>query len=289
VGAIRVTGGIVVLAVYATVLRPSSPHDAVDRTVASAERWQAASREAYDAGRYTDALAPTLELTRALPNQHIYEQRLALIYQHLGRAVEEAAAWERMVAVSPTPVEACPALPDAYVKAGGYSETALKAFERCVGFDPGNTDMLFYLGRAREQAGRIDGATAAYREAASVNRQDADSQLGLARMDLRAGRNEQALATATAVLAANPKHADALLIAGMGAQRLGRAAEARTYLQRGLQVAERYADVHLALGILDFSEGHVADARRHFERAVELEPARRPEMAVWLDRTRDGQ
>ena len=149
--------------------------------------------------------------------------------------------------------------------------------------------MLFYLGRARERAGQVDAAGAAYREAAGVNTQDADSQLGLARLDLRAGRNAEALKTATTVLATNPTHADALLIAGLGAQRLGQAAVARSYLQRALTVAERYADVHLALGILDFSEGHVADARRHFERAVELEPARRAEVTVWLDRTRDGQ
>jgi tetratricopeptide (TPR) repeat protein len=289
VAAIRIAGGVIVLVIYGAVLRPASPHEVVDPAVASAQRWQAASREAYDAGRYADALAPTLELTKALPNQHVYQQRLAVIYQHLGRAVDEAAAWERMVAVSPTPIDACPAMADAYVRAVGYTDQALNAFERCVGFDPGNTDMLFYLGRARERAGRAEAAGAAYREAAGVNAQDADSQLGLARLDLRAGRNAEALEVAAAVLAANPGHADALLIAGMGAQRLGRAAEARTYLQRALTVAERYADVHLALGILDFSEGHLADARRHFERAVELEPARRSEVAVWLDRTRDGQ
>ncbi len=287
--AIRIAGGVIVLVIYGAVLRPASPHETVDPAVASAQRWQAASREAYDAERYADALAPTLELTKALPNQHVYEQRLAVIYQHLGRAVDEAAAWERMVAVAPTPIDACPAMPDAYVRAVGYSDKALDAFERCVGFDPGNTDMLFYLGRARERAGRVDGAGAAYREAAAVNTKDADSQLGLARLDLRAGRNDDALKTATMVLAANPNHADALLIAGMGAQRLGRHADARTYLQRALTVAEGYADVHLAVGILDFTEGHVAEARRHFERAVQLEPARRAEVAVWLDRTRDGQ
>jgi len=289
VAAIRVAGGLIVLAIYAAVLRPASPHGTAESPVTSAQRWQTASREALEAGRYADALAPTLELTKALPNQHVYEQRLALIYQHLGRAVDEAAAWERMVTDSPTPIDACPALPEAYVKATGYSEVALKAFERCVSFDPGNTDMLFYLGRARERAGRVDGASAAYREAASVNTHDADSQIGLARLDLRAGRNEQALKTAMMVLAANPAHADALLIAGVSAQRLGHATEARAYLQRALTAAERYADVHLALGILDFSEGHVVEARRHFERAVELEPSRRAEVAVWLDRTRDGQ
>ena len=90
---------MIVLAIYATVLRPASPHDTVDR------RWPRRNAGRPPVGKPTTPgdmrtrLAPTLELTRALPNQHVYEQRLALIYQHLGRAVDEAAAWERMVAV----------------------------------------------------------------------------------------------------------------------------------------------------------------------------------------------
>ena len=107
----------------------------------------------------------------------------------------------------------------------------------------------------------------------------------LARLDLRAGRIDDAEHAAAAVLESYPDHADALLIAGMSAQRGGRAADARRYLERALALAEHYVDVHIALGILDFSEGHVPDARRHFERAVQLEPARRAEVAVWLERT----
>ncbi len=58
-------------------------------------------------------------------------------------------------------------------------------------------------------------------------------------------------------------------------------------LTRALSLAERYVDVHIALGILEFSDGRVPEAGRHFRRAVEINPARRPELAVWLTRVGD--
>jgi tetratricopeptide (TPR) repeat protein len=285
---LRLLGGLLVLIMYASVLSSSGgsePADSGGVSAVSAERWLAASRDAFEAARYADALPPTLELTRAFPNQQVYAERLALTYQHLGRAAEEAAAWERVVAVSPTPVDACPALPDAYVRAGGLSDTALDAFERCSAFEPKNTDMLFYLARARERAGRFDLAEAAYREAVRIGHGHADSQVGIARLDLRAARYGEAADAAAAVLELYPNHLDALLIAGISAQRRGRMADARRHLERALTISEHYVDVHIALGILDFSEGHVAEARRHFDRAVQLDPARRAEVAVWLERT----
>ena len=47
----------------------------------------------------------------------------------------------------------------------------------------------------------------------------------------------------------------------------------------------RYVDVHVALGRVEASAGRRAEARRHFERALELDPSRRNEIAVWLERT----
>lgn len=282
---IRLVGGLLVLILYSSVLRSSQGPGPADTTSASAERWLAASKGAFAAARYDAALQPTLELTRAFPNQQVYAERLAVIYQHLGRSADEAAAWERVVSVSPTPVDACPALPDAYVRAVGLSDTALDAFERCSAFEPKNADMLFYLARARERTGRTDLAEATYREAVRFDRTHGDSQLGIARLDLRAGRLEQAEHAAAAVLKSSPNHTDAHLVAGLSAQRRGRMSDARRHLERALALAEHYVDVHIALGVLDFREGRVVDARRHFERAVRLEPARRAEVAVWLDRT----
>jgi tetratricopeptide (TPR) repeat protein len=267
-----------VLLTYGAVLRPGRGADSAgEHGVALA-----ASRDAFAARRYQDALDPTLALTKAFPNQQVYAERLAAIYHGLGRRGDEAAAWEQFVNVSPTPVEACPQMPEAYAAAGS-PDRALDAFERCVKFEPKNTDMLFFLGRFHEHAGRREQAAAAYRQAAELDG-STDSRLGLARVDLHAGRLQDADRAARVVLATQPDNADALLVAGLAAQRLGRTADARRDLTRALAVAERYVDVHIALGVLEFSAGRTADAGRHFRRALELDPARRGELQIWLDR-----
>ncbi len=283
----QLIGGLLLLTAYLVVF--SGGGSATGRAAAlPAEAWLAESRAAFDDGRYGEALPPTLERTRAVPSQHVYWERLALVYQHLGQAADEAAAWERMVAVSPNPVDACPALPEAYGRASNAPAAALDAFRRCAAFDTENADMLFHLGRALERAGDAAGAEAAYRKAVAVNGGHGDSLLGVARLDLRAGRIREADEAAMQVLAADPNHTDALLIAGLAAQRSGRGAVARRLFDRALVLAEGYADVHIALGILDVHEARLPDARRHFLRAIEIDPANRAAVAAWLDRTTGG-
>lgn len=284
---IRLIGGAIVLVSYSTLLGSTPPHAAGNSGPPRAEHLLTESRDAFERGQYDAALQPTLALTKAFPNQQVYAERLAIIFQHLNRPADEAGAWERVADVSPTPVDICPALPEAYDRAG-HQDKALDAYERCTAFDRGNADMRFYLARAHERLGHDDAAAANYRDAVRLEPRNTDSQLGLARLDLRAGRLDEAGRAARAVLAVDPNQADALLTAGMVAQRQNRGAEARQYLARALTIAERYVDVHIALGILEFSEGRLKESRQHFDRVVQLDPARRAEVAVWLSRTSEA-
>ena len=282
----RLAGGVLVLAVYVWVLRPStaSVSPFVDTSEAGVDGWLALSDDAFTAGRFVDALEPTLRLMERFPSQHVYVGRLARIYEKLDRPADEAAAWERFVELSPTPVDACPGLGNAYANAGDR-EKALRAFERCASFDPRNSEMLFFLGLAYERAGRTAEALARYSESAASDPSGVDSQLGLARLALRTNKVAEARRAADAVLHRSPDNADALLVAGLAAERMGRLQEARTFFERALAVAERYVEAHIALGRVEETMGRRAEARRHFERALELDPSRRGEIAVWLERT----
>lgn len=83
--------------------------------------------------RFADALPMALELRRAYPDEPEIALQLARIHRGLRDASGEAAAWERYVSLSPAPAEACPALPDAYVRAGRPAE-ARDAAARCSAF-----------------------------------------------------------------------------------------------------------------------------------------------------------
>jgi len=152
---LRLVAGLVLLAAYHHYLLPptASSVEAAPLTDRAILRDIDASEVAYSAGRFEDALEPTLRLTGKMPSQAMYFNRLANIYRELGRHSDEARSWEGVFAVSATPVDACPMLGQAY-EAAHETTRAIGAFERCLEVDPDNPDAMLYLGRAYQGVGR---------------------------------------------------------------------------------------------------------------------------------------
>jgi cytochrome c-type biogenesis protein CcmH/NrfG len=153
--ALRLAYAIALLALYyqtllgTTTAVAAPPVTADEATLADID----ASQVAFSAGRYAEALPPTQRLTQNLPGQAMYADRLARILHELGRAREEAKAWEEVFRTSPTPVDACPMLGDAYARIPDPAG-ALSAYERCVQVEPQDPDLLLFLGRAYNAAER---------------------------------------------------------------------------------------------------------------------------------------
>jgi tetratricopeptide (TPR) repeat protein len=166
--------------VYLWVLSRSRRCRRSNRTTA-VETWLALSNDAYSAGRYADALEPTSRLVARFPLQQAYAERLAHTFGKLNRPADEAAAWERFVDTSPTPIDACPAIGDAYTRAG-QPQKSLEALQRCVSFDPRNSEQLFFLGL--RHAGQQPMRCSLFRGGA-IDPSDADILLGLGRLALR--------------------------------------------------------------------------------------------------------
>jgi tetratricopeptide (TPR) repeat protein len=247
-----------------------------------------ASSSHYFHERYQDALGPTLTLVERFPTQQMHLERLAHIYHALGRFADEANTWHRFMDASPTPWDACPAVAEALTRAGDAA-AATAAYEKCHAIAPWDSDAAFFLGRSRERSGRLDEAAALYRRALDVDAAHADSQLGLARLDLYGNRFEQARQAALRVADRFPDHADASLIVAQAAQRSGDARQARDFFERTLRIEQRYFDAHVGMGILEFSENRKDVARHYFERALAVDPSRREEIVVWLERTGASQ
>jgi len=121
--------------------------------------------------RFADALPIALELEKTYPEEPLIAYWIGRIRNGLGDRAAEAAAWQRYVAMSPTPEEACPAWPEA-LAAIGRPDAALEAFARCAAFDPTDADRLVDLGDALLGAGRADDARATFRKAAVIDPDD---------------------------------------------------------------------------------------------------------------------
>jgi tetratricopeptide (TPR) repeat protein len=187
----RVVGALAVLLLYHGVLLRHPPAEDLAPGSAALDRTLVASRDAFVAEQFEDALAPTLALVEALPGQPVFLERLALVYQGLDRHGDEAGAWEAFVDASATPIDACPMLAEAYRRTGDEA-AALDAYERCLAFDPKNVDMLLYLGQAYLRAGRHDAARRALEQGRGYAKQYADFYLVLGVLDFAEGRTGSA-------------------------------------------------------------------------------------------------
>jgi len=164
----RAVAAVSVLAAYYWVLalQPFAP--AASAADLALERDIRDSRALFDARRFADALAPTERLATQLSAQAVYHERHALILRELERPAKEAQAWERMMAASPTPVDACPMIADAYMKSGDRGR-ALTAIERCASLPPLNPDFLLSLGQALLEADRTAEARQAFERGLAID------------------------------------------------------------------------------------------------------------------------
>lgn len=158
---------VVLLAVYAAFLGRRVDSDDVPRMDAVGPRAREVEA-AIAAKRFADALPVALELQDAYPLEPVVSLWLTSIYRGLDRAPEEAAAWERFIALGSTPAEACPGLADAYARIG-KGEQGIRTYERCVALDPGEPERLVDLANAFERAGKLDKAVETYRRIADLD------------------------------------------------------------------------------------------------------------------------
>jgi cytochrome c-type biogenesis protein CcmH/NrfG len=202
----RLAGAVGVLAIYywALFASPSAP-----ATVTEDELRQDIqdSVALFSAGRFAEALAPTERLVARWPSQAIHHERLAMILNKLDRPDAEAREWEAMMAVSPTPVDGCPMVAEAYRRAS-REDLAVAAFERCASLPPLNPDFLVSLGQALLKADRKAEARSAFERGLEIDRSYPDLHLLLGVRQFEDGERREARASFERFLALAPARRD---------------------------------------------------------------------------------
>jgi tetratricopeptide (TPR) repeat protein len=223
------------------------------------------------AGKYSEALPGALKLYELYPGNHIYIEMVAEVYDHLGQFDREAEFWEQYLDRAPNPVTGCPQIGQSYWKQGKRQQ-AVAAFERCLAYDPENSDSIFFLAHALELSGQVEHASELYARGVKIAPGYADLQLGLARFHLRKAQDDVARDIALRILRDNPRNTDALLVAGLAFTRESRLVEAREYLNQGVKLSDGYLDFHYALARLDELESKPGDALREYDRILQDRP-----------------
>jgi Bardet-Biedl syndrome 4 protein len=211
-------------------------------------RWKGASL--MEAQQYNEAEDIYVRLHKEFADNAVYSGELAKIRHVQGRFDEEAALWEDYVQHSPTPVEGCPQIGEAY-RSAGQGAKALDAFKRCWEFEPTNSDMILYYALELEHHGDENLAHDLYVKGHQISPHYADITVGLARTELHRGNPSQARNLIVEALERTPDNPDALLAAGIIFTRCGDKQTARKYLQHGVEVSPNYLDMRLALAAIN--------------------------------------
>ncbi|NOT28085.1 MAG: tetratricopeptide repeat protein [Acidobacteria bacterium] len=148
----RAAGAAAVITLYYWVLVAQPQAESSDRLGGELQAAMESSASLFVAKDFAAALEPTEFLVEHMPTQPMYADRLARIYNALGRAEDEARSWDHLMEVSATPEDACPMVGQAHQDAG-HAENALTAFEKCVAAEPRDPDFKLFLGRAYTAAG----------------------------------------------------------------------------------------------------------------------------------------
>ena len=141
------------------------------RGVAAFEPLGARGREAETAieeRRFADALPIVRDLAVEHGTDPVIAYWLAEVHRGLGRADDEAKAWEHVFELTASADFACPSLPEAYTRAGDR-DRALRAYERCASAGADDAERWLDLGAAYGAAGRPTDAAAAYEKSRTLD------------------------------------------------------------------------------------------------------------------------
>ena len=221
--------------------------------------------------RWADALKPCLQLREDYPENHIYVEQLAIIYENLPDLPQAAAMWERYIDQAPTPSEGCPKLTRVYIRMGRFDKS-IDAAKRCTELEPQNPDLIFELAHAHEILNHVDEAERLYREGLALAPDNDDFRVGQGRLRLRQGKPSDAETLAEVVLRHAPRNSDALLLLGLACWRQGEVAKAKRSLEQGVSIAPNDVDYYVVLGRIAESERNRPAALAQYALALKLDP-----------------
>lgn len=174
--------------------------DAVSKTSASdKDRLFRAGAEAYEAGRYADAVAPLEKLVREAPEVFEVQELLGLVYAAQSQDAKANEHLAKAVRLKPDSAPARSNLAASYARLGKM-ELAEEQFTKAVELEPNTYDTNHNLGAAYAHNGKVAKAIAYLEKAHGLNPTSYDNGYDLSLAYFVTGRLKDARSSAQALL-----------------------------------------------------------------------------------------
>lgn len=154
----------------------------------------------------------------------------------------------------------------------GRVRAAIEPLQQAARLAPDRADVRNALGSALRRDGQGAAAIAALEQAVALQPAFTDAYYNLGNALKDAGRYAAAERHYRAALAHEPNFADAHYGLGLALRALGRTDEAIAAYEEAIRLASGHADVHISLGSAFFDRDQTHRARRAYETALALEP-----------------
>jgi tetratricopeptide (TPR) repeat protein len=247
--------------------QPVSPtHPAASDGATHARR----ATEAFAQGRYQQTI---VQGRQALERGHTTTDllmTLARAYDHVGRPLEAAGAWERAAQIRPDPAALLGAA--AAWRAAGRLSEAQVALSRARQSAPSDAEISYQLGIVNMALGHLAQAEGDLRDALTMEPASPRVLTALGRLALLRGAPDEAQTLLRQAIATDDSYAEAH-------SELGRALLARRALPEAIKELERArrlgadgADVLLALGMAYHATGRRQQAREALRQALAINP-----------------
>ena len=154
----------------------------------------------------------------------------------------------------------------------GDWETARKAYEEMIEFDPKNALVWANLGAVEQQSGDIKRAEECFEKSVEYNPEIAQSWVALGLIRIERGDTYQAISALSRAIHEDPEDARAHNYLAIAVKNLGWLDAAEAELQKAIAVKPDYGVAHfnLALMSLERRPPSIEMAKRHYEKARAL-------------------
>jgi tetratricopeptide (TPR) repeat protein len=225
--------------------------------------------QAYQKGRYTDAIAPLKRVIELKPKDEMALSLLGIVYLQLGSLNEAEAYFKRTLDVNSKNVDAYNNLSLVYYKQQRY-EAAISELRESLSIQPNNADTVRSLASMYLEMGQTEEAIREYKRVIQLDPKSESAYTTLAHLFFQKNQLDEIVSLYSRADGKIARSSDALTNLGFTYLFKGDLKQAVKYFNLSNQANPSKPETHYGLGLINYKQANLDAAIQEFRQAVLL-------------------